>query len=83
MSITRRIRTFALIAVLAMLATWGVLVYRGLIAPVLHGVPHPEEPLVLGVMPVAWVLLAASVALVVVSLATQPPADATLRKYFD
>jgi hypothetical protein len=37
---------------------------------------------VLGVMPVVWVVLAAGVALVLVSLVTRPPAESTLRKYF-
>jgi SSS family solute:Na+ symporter len=72
----------AFASVLAMLGVWGVLFYRGLIRPVLEGVAHPEEPLVLGLMPVAWVVLAASVALVVVSLLTRPPSQATLGKYF-
>jgi SSS family solute:Na+ symporter len=72
----------AFASVLAMIATWGVLLYRGLIGPVLGGVAHPEEPLVLGLMPVAWVVLASTVALVAVSLATRPPAEATIRKYF-
>jgi hypothetical protein len=65
-----------------MVAVWGVLFYRGLIRPVLEGVAHPEEPLVLGVMPVVWVVLASGVALVLVSLVTRPPAESTLRKYF-
>jgi SSS family solute:Na+ symporter len=79
----KRVTTAGAVAsVLAMLAVWGVLFYRGLIRPVLAGVAHPEEPLVLGVMPVVWVVLAAGGALVLVSLVTRPPAESTLRKYF-
>jgi SSS family solute:Na+ symporter len=72
----------AFASVLTMLGVWGVLFYRGLIRPALEGAKSIEEPLVLGVMPVAWVVLAALVALVLVSLATRPPSEATLRKYF-
>jgi SSS family solute:Na+ symporter len=72
----------AFASVLAMLATWGVLFWRGLVRPALEGAKAIEEPLVLGVMPVVWVVLAAGVALVVVSLATRPPTEATIRKYF-
>lgn len=71
----------AFASVLAMLGVWGVLFYRGLIQPALAG-QKPEEPLVLGVMPVTWVVLAATVALVLGSLATRPPSASTLRKYF-
>jgi SSS family solute:Na+ symporter len=75
-------RAGALASVAAMLVTWGVLFYRGLVRPVLSGAPHPEEPLVLGVMPVVWVVLASGTALVLVSLVTRPPSASTLRKYF-
>ena len=71
----------AFASVLAMLGVWVVLFYRGLIRPALAG-QKPEEPLVLGVMPVTWVVLAAGAALVLVSLATRPPSEATIRKYF-
>jgi SSS family solute:Na+ symporter len=72
----------AFASVLAMLGVWGVLFYRGLILPALEGSKSIEEPLVLGLMPVFWVVLAAGVSLVLVSLATRPPSEATLRKYF-
>ncbi len=72
----------AFASVLTMLGVWGVLFYRGLIRPALAGDKSIEEPLVLGLMPVFWVVLAAGVALVVVSLATRPPSQATLKKYF-
>lgn len=42
---------------------------------------HGGEPLALGVMPVTWVLLASTVAMVVVSLATKPPSDDVVRRY--
>ncbi|HEX6882864.1 MAG TPA: sodium:solute symporter family protein [Planctomycetota bacterium] len=69
-------------SVLAMLVTWGVLFWRGLIQPAMAGAKELGEPLVLGVMPVAWVVLAAGVALVAVSLATRPPSEGTIKKYF-
>jgi SSS family solute:Na+ symporter len=72
----------AFASVLAMLAVWGGLFYRGLIRPALEGQAHVEEPLVLGLMPVAWVVLAAGAALVLVSLATRAPSEETVRKYF-
>jgi len=71
----------AFASVLTMLGVWSVLFYRGLLQPALAG-QKPSEPLVLGLMPVAWVVLAAGVALVGVSLATRPPSAATLKKYF-
>lgn len=79
----RRVTTAGAVAsVLAVVVTWSVLLYRGLVGPVLAGVSHPDEPLVLGLMPVAWVVLASSVALVGVSLATRPPSERTLARYF-
>jgi SSS family solute:Na+ symporter len=72
----------AFASVLAMLVVWGVLFWRGLIEPALAGAKSIEEPLILGVMPVVWVILASGAALVVVSLATKPPSEGTLRKYF-
>jgi len=71
----------AFASIVAMLGVWGVLFYRGLIKPAMEGA-RPEEPLVLGLMPVAWVVLASAAALVVVSLATRPPSESTLKKYF-
>jgi hypothetical protein len=65
-----------------MLATWSVLFYQGLIRPVSAGEPLPEEPLILGVMPVVWILAASAAALVGVSLVTRPPAETTLAKFF-
>ncbi len=79
----RATRAGAFASVLAMLVTWAVLFYQGLIAPVTSGLPLPEEPLILGVMPVVWILAASAGALVLVSLLTRPPSRATLAKYFD
>jgi len=71
----------AFASVLAMLSVWGVLFWRGLVSPALAG-EKVEEPLVLGVMPVVWVVLASGAAMVIVSLATRPPSEKTLKKYF-
>ncbi len=78
----RATRAGAFASVLVMLVTWSVLFYKGLIRPLSAGVPLPEEPLILGMMPVVWILAASSAALVLVSLVTKPPAESTLRKYF-
>jgi solute:Na+ symporter, SSS family len=78
----RATRAGAFASVLVMLGLWSVLFYKGMIAPLSAGQPLPEEPLILGVMPVVWIFAASAVALVVVSLLTKPPAEATLRKYF-
>lgn len=40
------------------------------------------EYLVLGMMPVAFVVAASTAAMVIVSLLTRPPSDATIRKFF-
>jgi len=78
----RRVTTAgAFASVLTMLGVWSVLFYRGLIQPAMEG-KKPEEPLILGLMPVAWVVLAAGAALVLVSMATRPPSEATMKKYF-
>lgn len=47
-----------------------------------HMDPVTKEYLVAGVMPVTFTVLASALALVVVSLMTPPPSDATLRKFF-
>ena len=53
-------------AVVATVVSWCVFFFG---APPAHG----EEPLILGVMPVTWILLSSTVAMVLVSLLTSPP----------
>ena len=43
---------------------------------------QPGELVVAGVTPAAWIVLASTLALVVVSLLTRPPSEATLARYF-
>lgn len=47
-----------------------------------HGFTSRLEPLVWGVVPALPMVVAAAVALVLVSLATQPPSEGTVRKFF-
>ncbi len=72
----------AFASVLVMLATWSVLFYQGMIEPLMSDEPLAEEPLILGLMPVVWILAASAAALIAVSVVTRPPAESTLAKYF-
>ena len=72
----------AFASVLVMLTTWSTLFYHGMIRPLMHGESLPEEPLILGLMPVVWIIAASGSALVAVSLVTAPPAESTIAKYF-
>lgn len=65
----------AIAALLMTVVTWTALFLS------VHG-GKGDEPLVLGVMPVTWILLSSTVAMVVVSLLTTPPPPDTLRRYF-
>lgn len=60
--------------------TWSVLFYRDIIAAKAPGAD--EELLIAGMMPVTLITAASAITLVVVSLVTRPPSDATLRKFF-
>jgi hypothetical protein len=61
-------------------ATWCVLFYRDIIAVKPPGAD--EELLIAGMMPVTLIIAASTVTLVVVSLLTAKPSDATLKKFF-
>ena len=63
----------AIASILAAAISWMVLFYDGLIAPAMNGVTDGEDYKVLGMMPVAVMFAASSLALVVVSLMTTPP----------
>jgi hypothetical protein len=52
---------------------WGWFFYTGLVRPTLAGEVTHGEPLVLGMLPVTFVVAAAAAAMVVVSLLTSPP----------
>ena len=61
---------------------WCILFYRDILA-VKPAATADEEMLIAGMMPVALIFAASAVTLVVVSLFTQPPSTATIRKFFD
>jgi len=60
--------------------TWSILFYRDIIAAKPPGAE--DELLIAGMMPVTLIIAASAVSLVVVSLLTNKPSDATLRKFF-
>lgn len=72
----------AIAAVLVTVVTWGALFYEGLIAPTLAGEKSSEDFLVLGMMPVVFMFAASALTLVVVSLATRPPPDEVVARFF-
>jgi SSS family solute:Na+ symporter len=61
-------------------ATWCALFYRDIFAEKSSGAD--EELLIAGMMPVTLIIAASALTLVVVSLLTAKPSDATLRKFF-
>ena len=71
----RTTKAGAIASVLAMVVTWGILFYEGLIAPTLAGEAMEGDYLVGGMMPVTLIFAASAIALVAVSLVTQPPPD--------
>ncbi|MFT5290991.1 MAG: SSS family solute:Na+ symporter [Planctomycetota bacterium] len=68
-------------SILAMLISWSILFYRGLIRPTLDGTPLEGDYLVFGMMPVTITFAASAIALVVVSLMTQPPPAEHVEKF--
>jgi SSS family solute:Na+ symporter len=70
----------AISCVVVTAATWCVLFYRDILAVKPPGAE--EELLIAGMMPVTLIIAASAVTLVVVSLLTAKPSDATLRKFF-
>jgi SSS family solute:Na+ symporter len=73
-------RAGAFACVIATVVAWSALFYRDILAPRPAGAS--DEALLFGLMPVAFILLASTVALVGVSLVTAKPDGATLRKFF-
>ena len=70
-------------SVLVAAVTWWILFWIGLIDPILRGADGGEDYLVLGMMPVAIMVLVAAVTLVVVSLLTSPPSKHIVDRFFD
>ncbi|WP_193211722.1 sodium:solute symporter family protein [Luteolibacter marinus] len=73
-------RLGAIACILVTAVTWSVLFYRDIIAVKPPGAE--DELLIAGMMPVTFIVAASAISLVVVSLLTPKPADATLRKFF-
>jgi len=72
----------AVASIVAMLATWIPLFWIGLVQRT-GAVPKADgDYLVMGVMPVVFVFAASTIALVVVSLATRPPAPEIVDRFF-
>ncbi len=59
--------------------TWGALFYRDILTKKPGG---SDEALIAGMMPVTFILAASALALVAVSLLTQPPAEDTVKRFF-
>jgi len=74
-------RAGAFACILAMVGSWGLLFYRGLIRPTLDGEQMHGDYLVAGMMPVTITFAASALALVLVSLATQPPPAEHVEKF--
>ncbi|MCA8957835.1 MAG: sodium:solute symporter family protein [Planctomycetes bacterium] len=76
-------RAGAIASVLAAAGTWGYLFHDGLLRPTLAGEKTSEDYLVFGMMPVAIMVAAATVALILVSLVTTPPPKQLVDRFFE
>lgn len=70
----------AISCIIVTATTWCILFYRDIIAVKPPGAD--EELLIAGMMPVTLIIAASALTLVVVSLLTAKPSDATLKKFF-
>ncbi len=77
----RATRAGAIASVLVAAVTWIILFYRGLVEPAMAGVRTTEDYLVFGMMPVAIMVAASTVALVLVSLLTKPLDSALVDRF--
>jgi solute:Na+ symporter, SSS family len=75
-------RAGAIASLAATAIVWSVLFYRDIFSAKPPGAGR-DELLIFGFMPVAFIVAAATVTLVVVSLLTQPPRPDTIRQFFD
>ncbi|MFT7536481.1 MAG: SSS family solute:Na+ symporter [Hyphomicrobiaceae bacterium] len=78
----RATRAGAIASVVVAGVTWCVLFYDGLLAPTLAGERIEGDYLIWGMMPVAFMIAASTVTLVVVSLVTKPLPATTVDRYF-
>lgn len=78
----RATRAGAIASVVVAGLTWLVLFYDGLIVPTMAGERLDGDYLIWGMMPVAFMVAASTVTLIVVSLATKPLPSSTVDRYF-
>lgn len=78
----RATRAGAIACVLTTAAVWLVLFIYDMIEKQKLPPGHDEELLISGMMPVTFIFAASVASLLIVSLLTRPPGDATLRKFF-
>lgn len=72
-------KTGAIACILVTAITWSILFYRDIIS---QSPGSEDELLIAGMMPVTLIVAASALTLVVVSLLTPKPSDATLKKFF-
>ncbi|MEZ6016285.1 MAG: sodium:solute symporter family protein [Planctomycetota bacterium] len=77
----RATKAGAYASILAAVATWGWFFWNGLVQPTLAGEVVHGEPLIGGMMPVAFVVAASAAAMVVVSLLTSPPPEEHVERF--
>jgi len=70
-------------AIVAMAVTWLYLFNKDILNPTQERLNQGGDYLVWGLMPVTFIFAASTIALVVVSLLTKPPSQATINKFFD
>jgi SSS family solute:Na+ symporter len=73
----------AVASVITMVVVWFVLFWQDIISPSPERVAEGGDFLVWGMMPVAVIFAASTVALVLVSLVTAPPSQKTVDAFFD
>ncbi len=69
----RATKAGAYASILVMITSWTYLFYRGLIEPAMNGIELEGDYLVGGMMPVTLIFAASALALILVSLLTNPP----------
>ncbi|MEM9696036.1 MAG: sodium:solute symporter family protein, partial [Myxococcota bacterium] len=69
-------------SVISMVAVWMVFFYQDIINPTEERLAEGGDFLVLGLMPVTFTFAASASALVLVSMLTKPPSEATVNKFF-
>jgi SSS family solute:Na+ symporter len=71
----------AISCIIVTAVTWSILFYRDVIAVKPSG--ESDELLIVGMMPVTLIITTSALTLIIVSLLTPKPSEATLRKFFN